>query len=567
MRIVRTFDEYRKEAPVEHERAEIASMKGIRRSATCALLFLAFLFTDVHPYPHPLPGRNPGSSSANVYDIRSFGAKGDGRTLNTTAIQSALDTALGRGGGVVLIPGGEFLTGSIHLRSNVTLHLAKNATLLGSSRRVDYEARDFTALIIARGAENVAITGNGTIDGQGRQLVEDILRMLNEGSLKDPYYPRESSRPYESNRPYLVQFDNCRKVFMRGVTLKDGSCWINTFRECDGLVIDSLSVQSTAFWNNDGIDITDCRNVRVTNCIINSSDDGICLKSDSKEKLCDSIFIDNCRIRSSANALKLGTASQGGFKNIVAKNLFVYDTYRSAIALECVDGGILENIEISNVEAKNTGNAIFVRLGHRNRDRGAGQVRKIIIRNVNVEVPAGKPDAGYETSGPPVKEPHNLLPSSIVGLPSHRIQDVVLENIDLTIAGGAVRERARVSLDSLESVPERPGDYPEFSMFGELPAWGFYIRHVEGLQMKRVTLRLTASDFRPSLVFDDVARVALDTIALSPSQGAPPIVFHAVHQASLKNVSVPGYGSEVVRIQGGSSAIDGLGKRGGDTRK
>ena len=138
------------------------------------------------------------------------------------------------------------------------------------------------------------------------------------------------------------------------------------YDQCENIIIDSVRTDSDAYWNNDGIDIQDCKNVRITNCFVNSADDGICLKSQSPEHYCDNIYIANCTVRSSASAIKFGTVSHGGFKNVTIENIKVYDTFRSAVAIECVDGGTLENVLVDNVQAVNTGNAIFIRLGKRN---------------------------------------------------------------------------------------------------------------------------------------------------------------------------------------------------------
>jgi len=471
-------------------------------------------------------------STIPVYNILDFGAIGDGQTLNTTAIQKAIDKAHQGGAGVVLIPRGMFLSGSIHLKSNVELRLAEGATLLGSTRRFDYEKITWHALVLAEGQENIAITGGGTIDGQGAALAADVVRLVQDSIIIDPYWG--NNRPHERERPQLIEFVGCKNARVSGILLKNSACWVQTYQACDGLIIENIRVESRAYWNNDGIDLVDSRNVQVRNCDINSADDGICLKSSYPPAFCENILIENCTVRSSASALKLGTASTVGFRNIRVRNLKVYDTFRSAIALEIVDGAFMEDIEISDIEAKNTGNAVFIRLGHRNKDRPVGSLRNIRIHDITVEVPNARPDAGYAFEGPAVTEPHNLIPSSISGLPGYPVQNVSLENIVIRFGGGGARERAYVPLDSLDKVPERPHDYPEFSMFGELPAWGFYVRHVEGLKMKNIRLECVESDFRPALVFDDVHGLTLKNIRIGG--GSPEMVFKKVSEASLKKV-------------------------------
>jgi hypothetical protein len=453
-------------------------------------------------------------SQARLFNILSFGAKGDGRTDNTRAFQKAIDAAASQGEGIVIVPAGNFVTGVLHMKSNVNLHLEEKAVLLGSARRIDYGAGSASALIVADSQQNISITGRGVIDGQGALLLKDIYRMLEAGTLQDSewktFNPWHQMRPEERNRPMLIQFKHCDKVDIRGITIRDGLCWIQDYKECSHLTIDSIRVKSTVMWNNDGVDVVDCQHVVITNSFFDADDDGICLKSENANGRCEDIEIAGCTIRSSASAFKMGTASRGVFSNIRVRDLKIYDTYRSAIALETVDGATLENIDIRNVNATNTGNAIFLRLGRRNRKAPAGILRHIYIGNVRVEIPADKPDRGYEMEGPPVKEPHNIFPSSIVGIPEHPVEDVVLENIEVSMPGGASKDTAFVPADSVHLVPEREEAYPEFSMFGELPASGLFVRHVKGLHLKKVSFTFRKEEFRPVYIFEDAAGVAID---------------------------------------------------------
>ncbi len=451
------------------------------------------------------------SAVAGDYNIVGFGAVADGKTKNTGAIQKAIDTCHTRGGGRVVVPAGKFLTGSLRLKSHVELFLDRDAVLLGSTQRNDYADHprrspaggevagrpDWLSLIFAQGETNLAITGPGIIDGQGKDLAENTWQLLYGA---DPARAGDRGhRADEKYRPQLICFAGCRNVSIQGVTLKRSACWVQTYEKCDGLRIKGVRVDSTAFWNNDGIDIVDSKNVRIEDCVINAADDGICLKSHDPKGSCENISIVNCTVRSSASGLKLGTASVGGFRNIRVKGLDVYDTFRSAIALEGVDGGFLEDIQIDGVTARNVGNAFFIRRGERHGP--AGPVRNISIKNMVAWIPDTKPDRGYETEGPGIREPHNLMPSSIAGLPGHAVENVLLENIDLLFAGGGNKQRGWVEI---EKVPENPKSYPEFSMFGELPAWGLYIRHAKGVRLSNVRMRVIRKDERPAFVFDDV---------------------------------------------------------------
>ena len=506
---------------------------------TCLFLLLTIATTTVF-------------SQNKVFDITKFGAVGDGTTNNTPFIQKAIDSAAAHEGGRVLVPAGKFVTGVIQLRSGVELHVSANASLLGSTKRSDYGTVRASALIVADNQHHISITGTGTIDGRGREVVADVDRMLKEGTLQDPQWqtvnPWGQKRSAEFNRPHLLTFKNCDQVTITGVLFKDAACWVQTYRECTNLIIDSIRVLSTAYYNNDGIDIDDCRNVKITRCNVNADDDGICLKSHNANTFCENIEISDCVVRSSASALKFGTASHGGFKHVRVSNIKIYDTYRSAIALESVDGGTLEDVTIENIKATNTGNAIFIRLGHRKKEAAIGKVRNIKITNVKVEVPAGKPDKGYEMEGPEVTYPHNVFPASITGLPGYPVENVILENISITYLGGGNRQVAYFGLDSLQKVPENEGDYPEFSMFGELPCWGLYVRHATGIQLKNIKLQYKKDDFRPALIFDDVQQLQVQGLQIPTAKSIPVIVLKDVPAPQLNTMKLPFENSKAVMI-------------------
>lgn len=477
-----------------------------------------------------------------TFDVRRYGAAGDGRQKDTAAIQRAIDAAASHGG-VVLLSGGSFLSGTLTLKSNITLRIDAGATLLGSAELGDYRKNRWLALIEARKQQHIAITGPGTIDGQGAALAADVERQAKAGKIADPL---EHNRPNETNRPQLIELVDCSNVSVSNVTLKDSSCWVETYQNCDNLKLDHVTVRSTAFWNNDGIDLVDCRNASVTHCDVDSADDGICLKS-GEGHACENIVISDCKVRSSASAFKFGTSSHGGFKHIRVRGLQIHDTFRAAIALESVDGAVIEDIDIADVQAKNTGAAIFIRLGHRNKKGPPGTVRDVRISDVSVEVPAGPPDAGYPLAGPAVKAPHNLFPSSIVGLPDHRIAGVTIKNVAITFAGGGRRDVADVPLDKLSSIPERADRYPEFSMFGELPAWGFYVRHAEGIKFENVTLRTAKPDYRSAFVFDDADRISLDDVHINSAGENPVIVKRQTKDLLIKSTPAPEGTKEFVR--------------------
>lgn len=385
--------------------------------------------------------------------------------MNTQSLQSAIDALHAKGGGQLYFPAGRYLTGSLQLKSNVTLYLEKEAMLLGSTSPYDYPGFSTEkelkvnndhfdqALIYAEEAENIGITGEGCIDGQGRELALTIDSLHHTGELVDKHYNTYRKRP--NTRPKLLFMRNCRKVELRKTNFRSGAAWGLSFSLCVDLTIDSLHVGNRAYWNNDGIDISDCKDVRISNCFINSADDGICLKSHNRGAWNDRVSISNCHIISSASAIKFGTESLGGFKNVTIDNIRIKDTFRSAIAIESVDGAEIENVK--------------------------------------------------------------------------------LENIEIVCPGRATRGMAYMSVSRLKDVPENEKGYPEFTMFEELPSWGFYVRHVKGIQMHNVKLRLQEDDFRPAFVFDRVSDVRLSDISLPENKKAGQVVLRQTSLQSADN--------------------------------
>ncbi|MDP4285065.1 MAG: glycosyl hydrolase family 28 protein [Bacteroidota bacterium] len=522
-------------------------------------------------------------SQKKDFVITDYGAISDGVTNNVTAIQHAIDDANKNGGGRVVVPRGRFLTGVIHLKSNVELFVHEEAVLLASTDRADYgPSQNASAWIVANNAKNISIAGKGTIDGQCDLLIQDIYKKLKAGDLYDKewkqYNDWHQRRPSENNRPRMIDFRNCEGVTIRNIHLQNGTSWIQDYRNCTNLIMDSVHVFSNTFLNNDGIDIVDCKNAKITNCIINAADDGICLKSEDRNRRCENIYVANCKVRSSASAVKLGTASRGGFKNIVIKNIEVYNTFRSAIAIESVDGGVLEDVAVEHIHAVNTGNAIFIRLGHRNKDSVISQLRNVFINDVSVEVPKNKPDKGYPMDGPELRVPskkedttvqypndaapwdhfsvdtssalipHNIFPSSVTGIPGHPVENVVLQNITIIYDGGGDKSLADFPLDSFKKIPEAATDYPEFSMFGELPAWGLYVRHVNGIALKNIKLVNKKKDYRAALLVDDTQKADLRNLSVVGATSLPVLFFNDVKPLALDNIKIPGDRDKTIKI-------------------
>jgi hypothetical protein len=484
----------------------------------------------------PGPAANAASGR---FDPREYGAAGDGRHSDTAAVQSAIDAAAGAGGGCVYLHNGTFLCTPLRLKSNVTLHIEAGAILLGSARIEDYPEQPSAypsrssdlytrrSLIFAEKAENVAIEGGGIIDGQG--------------ASPDFHHPGMT----EQYRPLLLRFSECQKVRVKDVTLRNSAMWVQNYLACENVLIDGITVASRVNVNNDGIDIDDCTNVRIANCHIWSGDDAVCLKSTSARG-CRNVVVDNCTLSSLCSAVKLGTDSTGGFWNIAITNCAIYDTGITGVALECVDGGRLERVVVSNLVMDNVGAAIFLRLGNRGRGMqqpAPGKLRNIIISNVEAR------GAG-------------AIGSSITGLPGFAVEDVLIENVRIVSAGGGTPAQVQ------REVPELPDAYPEFSMFvapgtpasaerssRNLPAHGLYVRHAAGITLKNLDLRTTQADARPALVVNDAAGLKIfDLSARSPEHVSAVAWLRDVAGAFIQSCLAPKDAQTFLRVDGAKSA-------------
>jgi polygalacturonase len=469
--------------------------------------------------------------TAKDYPASLFGIYSDGVTLNTRSIQFAIDYIHEQGGGRLVFDVGRFLTGSIHLKSNVTLHLLEGAVIVGSLNRFDYDSMRFTALIFSNDQQNVGITGDGVIDGQGRQVARNVVDLVHKGLIKDKF---RNDRPEVENRPMLIYFRNCTDISIRKVTMRNAAAWVQTYDQCTLLHIDSITVDSRAFWNNDGLDIVDCDSVTITNSYIDAADDGICLKSHDPQKVCQNIVARNCVIRSSASAIKFGTASLGGFRNIRIANIKIFDTYRSAIALEAVDGGSIENVEVDSLQVSHTGNVVFLRIGERIPGK-RGKLNNVKINHVVAEIAATKPDLGYEYEGPIEHMPRNISPAIVIaGLPGALISNVSLNNIQIEHPGGGKSQFADVALNELDSLPEKPAAYPEFSMFHELPAWAVFVRHAQGINVSNTDLSCIKKDYRTAIVLVDVHHSQFTSVNVKKSDATKPFYEYRCSENSFK---------------------------------
>jgi polygalacturonase len=486
------------------------------------------------------------AAAKSSYEVTAFGAKGDGRTLDSPAINRAIEAASAAGGGTVSFPAGTYLCFSLHLKSNVALYLAPGATILAAdppkypannpafdlaeSNAPWENYQDFghnhwhNSLIWGEGLENVSITGPGLIWGKG----------LSSGWHAGP----KAEQPGVGDKSIALK--NCRNVLLRDFSILHGGHFGILATGVDNLTIDNLKIDT----NRDGMDIDCCRNVRVTNCSVNSPwDDGICLKSSfalGYARATEMVTISDCVVsgsfeegalldgtykRLAADAdvgrngrIKFGTESNGGFKNITLTNC-VFDGCWG-LALETVDGGLLEDVTITNITMRDlVGAPIFMRLGARMRGPAGipvGALRRVLISNIVCS-----------NVGSPVC-------SIISGIPGHEIEDVKLSNILIQHQGGG-RES-----DGALQLSEKEKDYPEPSMFGTTPAHGFFIRHVKRIEMNGVEIQCAREDARPAFVLDDVSSADFFRVAVSRVQTKPVFVLNKVKDFSVnKSRSVP----------------------------
>ncbi|MGH9342990.1 MAG: glycoside hydrolase family 28 protein [Terriglobia bacterium] len=516
------------------------------------LIALAGAGLTVPPYASSAAG-----ITKRVFDLHDYGARGDGKTKDTAAIQSAIEAAFKAGGGTVYAGSGSYLTGGIVLKDNITFYLDAGATLLGSTDLADYKPHpgpnphsdvNVHHLIFARGATNLALCGLGRIDGEGRafwvpskrkQIPEDFWRE----SVSNTFRPVD----HDARPSPMLEFVQCKNLRIEGVTIANSAGWTMRPIECESVYIHSIRVRNPITRpNTDGMDVTCCRNVFIDNCDISTGDDVICIKSitpyGGEPSPTKNITITNCVLTGCCNGFKIGTGTRGAFENIMFTNSVIYNEdvplnrrNECGIAIEMVDGGSVEGIVVSNIRMQNTRTPIFVRLGNRsgNPPEGPkpGALRGVIINNV------------YATGA--------VLTSSVTGLPGHDVEDVTLSNIRIdTVEKG--------QLDWINrQIPEVPRAYPSVRMFGRLPAYGFYCRHVSGLRFENVRIEARKTDPRPLLVCDDVKQLEAAGLNGSAPAGEEPLfLFRNVQHAFIRGCyAPPGVGTFLGAEGSGTSDI------------
>lgn len=495
----------------------------------------------------PLSAQTRGNSAGHFFDVKQHGAVGDGKSLDSPSINRAISACAAAGGGVVYVPPGSYLSGTVVLQSNVTLYLEAGATILGSKNLADYSPKEGPRLkgdanqkhlIFARDAQNVGLAGPGRIDGQGSAF------WVPSGRTPPP--PAESWRdvatydwkPLDRPSP-LLEFYNCTNLRIEDVRIENASGWTLRPIQCENVFLRGLTIKNPVIGpNTDGIDLTCSRNVFISDCLIDTGDDAICLKSESpyggEPRISKNITITNCVLTCCCNGLKFGTATRGGFENVTFSNSVIFNDdvdlkarVISGIALEMVDGGWLEGVTISNIRMQRVRTPIFIRRGirHARADGTPGTLRGVMIENVHAT--------------------GSILTSSVTGLPGFEAEDVTLSNIRIDSEEGGKAEWAK------RVIPEVPEAYPEARMFGRLPAYGLYCRHVKGLRLRHLEFRAAPAEARPALVCDDVQDLHVEGFRATPAPPAEPLLkLVQTRQALLQACSAPPGTKTFLKLEG-----------------
>ncbi len=486
------------------------------------------------------------SSGVRIFDVKMHGATGDGKTLDTPAINRAVDACTAAGGGVVYMPPGTYHSGGVVLKSNVTLYLEAQATLLGSKDLADYPHNEGPPrkgdangkhLIFARDAENVGLAGPGRIDGQGPAFWVPSGRKVPppEDSWRD--VATYDWKPLDRPSP-LVEFVGCKNLRIEDVRIENASGWTLRPINCDNVWIRGITIKNPVIGpNTDGIDPTGCQNVFISDCYIDTGDDAICLKSENPYggdvRVSKNITINNCVLTCCCNGLKFGTATRGGFENITFTNSVIFNErvdpkarVIAGIAVEMVDGGWVEGVVISNIRMQNVRTPIFVRRGARRLrpDGTPGTLRGVSIDNVHA-------------SGA-------ILTNSVTGLPGFEVEDVTLSNIRIDS-----EEAGREEWTTAE-VPEKANSYPEARMFGRLPAYGLYARHVKGLRLRGVEFGAASGEKRPAVICDDVRDLDINGFrSAAVASDQPAIWLKRTNSAFLTNCVAPRDGKVFLKAE------------------
>lgn len=453
-----------------------------------------------------------------IYRVLDFGAVADGRTLNTVAVQNAIDLCNKNGGGTVVFSDGEFVLSTVFLKSNVHIELSENTVISGSldfhdycpDEKVDYPlfqdaSHSFfhCSMFVGINCENISITGKGKIDMRSVWDENNARKMAHRGAK-------------------CIALKECKNVEIRDLTVNNCTDLAIYFAGCENVDISGIKMRTYI----DGISPDNSKNVKITDCDIETGDDGIVFKSSytlNRLDFCKDIRVRNCRIKSRCNAIKFGTETNGGFYGIDIRNCYIYDTRITGIAIESVDGGIADGITIKDIKMVNVNAPIFVHVGKRMRGpvgREVGKIKNITLANITA---TGKYEpykimpwnyasfkANDNFQNPEVfgiaesfdgteRTDEWQMTSNICGLKESPLENITLRNIYLKLDGGVINGFNK-------TVPEVAQDYPEVYVYGRiLPAKGIYFRHIKGLTLDNVKTETYRPDGRQDFVFEDVS--------------------------------------------------------------
>lgn len=514
------------------------------------LLSCLLLFSLVAACP-----ASPASPPATRYNVRDFGAVGDGKTLDSPAINKAIEAAAAAGGGTVWLPAGTYLSGSIRLKSNLHIYMEAGAVILGAPQEMEAydQTEDFpmpayqdgghsyfrNSLIWGENLTNVSITGPGMINGGGLlENVEKLNKMVGFRYTNDKNPPPITDLPNNGMPPVrignkAIALKLCRDVLIRDITIFHGGWFGILATGCDNLTLDNLTIDT----NRDGIDIDCCRNVMISNCRVNAPmDDAICLKSSyalREPRLTENVTITNCQVsgfeegslldgtmkpfpKRGTGRIKFGTEGTGGFRNITISNC----TFRHCfgIALQQVDAGILENVTISNISMTDVKHyAIHLTTGKRNRNpspTAPSRIRNVLISNVVAD------------------DVEELCAIQLYGLPEQPLEGIRLQNIRIHSRGGGTRE------DAKKIPPELGTNGPEASRW-RLSNYGIFARHVRDLQLEDVTFTLQKEDLRPAAMFTNINGLQIDGFS-APARADIPVAEFAPDVTGIEIRNSPG---------------------------